>query len=175
MSGRQWNCTRLTHIVAKQEDLSALLWTNTTLADCLLQGQTEVDKGITAVIPMHRSILHARCPALRSRLAQAQAQLQPSASVPGQVIDQTLDARGPTVVVKVDSLFKAEHCQVRIIQTASGTTGQRTYPKGLVAGRRTARSSMTHVAVSFVAGLLPCGPSPAGSILAAFGRQGRNG
>ena len=87
-----------------------MLWNNTTLADCLLQGQAEVDKGITAAIPMHRSILHARCPALRSRLADAQAQLQP---VPGELNNQQLGASGPTVVVKVDSLFKAEHCQVR--------------------------------------------------------------
>ena len=88
------------------------------LADCILQGQADLGKGITAGIPMHRSVLHARCPALRSRLAdaQAQAQLQPSASVPDQLSNQTLGASGPTVVVKVDSLFKAEHCQVRNVQ-----------------------------------------------------------
>eukprot|EP01043_Picozoa_sp_COSAG02_P045523 COSAG02_NODE_4171_length_5675_cov_2.909254_2_plen_963_part_00 len=85
------------------EDFSALLWSE-MLADCILEGQSDTEKGILAHIPMHKSILYARCPALRRRLAQAQTQLQ-AAATGARAYD------GAKVVVKVDSLFKAEHCQ----------------------------------------------------------------
>ena len=98
--------------MVRQEDLSALLWSE-TLADCALQGHLHgvEETGSTSLIAMHRSVLYARCPALRSRLAQAEAEAQVQKTLPECSFDKTMDA-GAKVVIKVDSLLKAEHCQV---------------------------------------------------------------